>query len=681
MTTKQPSGPVLYRFAVIADTHVNQSEDQASSFFPLNRLANPRTRHVVEMIERMKPEFVLHLGDIVHPVPALPTYGQAARNFFDLLEPLSMPVHLTPGNHDVGDKPVKTAPVGTVTSEYVRLYESTFGKSWFSWDQGDAHFVVINAQLINSGLDEEDEHRRWLESDLAEHAGQRIFVATHYPPYVSEPDEPGNYDNIDEPGRSWLLGLLRRHRVEAVFCGHVHNFWYDLHGSTEIYILPSTAFVRQDYSEFQRIVPPGPEGGRADADKLGFFLVDVHETGHVAHFVPTSGLTRSTTEAAGASQPEPPRVHTKTSRLDNFGVDLRHPWAEVVELPPSGALEEFERKRARNDYPIGALWNMGIRLVRVPIQDILQPQTRARVKVAAAVGNRFQVYCFGVPDAEAVAALRDCAHAVATLEVTLPFADMAASMPALGALRRSLGIPIALSKLRRHEDSRYDGIKYGHLIFTGWVEAEAEQFGSILAQAGREGGVDRLVFRVGQARSPLEAAAAVQPLCEQHGCKATLAVRLAGDDPAGAMVDDVRNAHRVLETACAAFTHPQTDFVIDTFMDVDRGYFMRNGLMDRSYNLRLAGRAFQRLHAWWATRRTDSPMPVTVEHGPGILRLAAGDDRFDALAGFDLVHRQPDRSAGSSWSLQDTIPESSREPENGPCTGRRPIASDLATTR
>lgn len=35
-----PQGARLFRFIVISDTHINQSEDRAAAFFKLNSLAN-----------------------------------------------------------------------------------------------------------------------------------------------------------------------------------------------------------------------------------------------------------------------------------------------------------------------------------------------------------------------------------------------------------------------------------------------------------------------------------------------------------------------------------------------------------------------------------------------------------------------------------------------------------------
>ena len=63
-------GAYLFTIAVIADTHMNQEEYGSTSPYETNRVANARTRHVVQELNRLGPELVIHLGDLVHPVPA-----------------------------------------------------------------------------------------------------------------------------------------------------------------------------------------------------------------------------------------------------------------------------------------------------------------------------------------------------------------------------------------------------------------------------------------------------------------------------------------------------------------------------------------------------------------------------------------------------------------------------------
>lgn len=41
----------------------------------------------------------------------------------------------------------------------------------------------------------------------------------HYPPFIYKEDERGNYDNVDEPARSWLVAQMKKPHVEGVFAG------------------------------------------------------------------------------------------------------------------------------------------------------------------------------------------------------------------------------------------------------------------------------------------------------------------------------------------------------------------------------------------------------------------------------------------------------------------------------
>jgi predicted phosphodiesterase len=335
-------------FAVIADSHLNPEGSPNTSPWRTNRLANDRNEFVVHELNRLQPAFVVHLGDIVHPLPAHPAYQPAANTAKRIFGQLTRPLYLLAGNHDIGDKPLDWMPADCVTEDSVRLFRETFGDDWGAFDHGGCRFVRLNSSLLNSNLAFEHEQKRWLEAELGEAAGRRIFLFTHYPPYVSRADESSHYDNLDEPGRSWLCNLLVRHRIEALFAGHVHNFFYNRHGATDCYVVPSVTSLRQDYAEFFR-VEPADEYGRNDTAKLGFLLIEVHHDRHAAQFVRTHGAT----SAKPASQLK--SSATERAVLSPVGVHLRHPWAEEIELPYNAPLDELSRKCVRNDYQLLAI--------------------------------------------------------------------------------------------------------------------------------------------------------------------------------------------------------------------------------------------------------------------------------------------------------------------------------------
>ncbi len=586
----RPAGKHLLTFAVIADTHANQGEEVSSSPYPCNRLANARARYVIAEVNRLKPRFVVHLGDIVNPVPELPTYDDAAGHFKALAEELEAPLHLVAGNHDVGDKPVSWSPAGTVSDANLKLYERHFGRHFYAFDVEDLHLVVINTPVINSGLPVEAEQAAWLAADLAANQDRRTFLFTHYPPYLSDPAEASCYDNLDEPGRSWFLGLIERHRPEALFCGHVHNFWYDLYAKTEMYLLPSTAFVRHDYSEFYRVAP-GDQFGRNDEAKLGYFLVKVYETGHVAENLRTYGRTLAPGARLGA--PDAQAVHSKESALLTLGVDMRHPWAEEMEIAPSGALDEFERKIARNDYPLLALWEMGLRLMRVPVQDLLNPRVRRRMALLKEAGHRFQTYCYGLPGKAALEGLTQNSDLIERLELVVDWDRMTELPPAITALKESTGLSILLSRVNRKDAGKHQGKRYNHLISHGFTFDERDELAALQERA--PGLFASVLVSVPRKQAPWEAAGRAAEMAEALKAKVCLYLKSTEASPAAAFLDDAANAQRVAEALLASVAHDGVDIILDNFTDSDRGYFVRSGLVDRRYNPRLAGRVVSHL--------------------------------------------------------------------------------------
>lgn len=624
-------GSRLFSFAVVADTHVNQEEGKASSDFAVNRLSNARNRRVIHEINRVAPAFVLHLGDIVHPTPIHPGYATAAAAFHALAGELECPLYLTPGNHDVGDKPGDWLPVPSVNDDFLAMYDRHFGNHYYAFDSNGCHFVIVDAQVINSGLACEAAQKRWLEEDLAASAGKRVFLCTHYPPYLYDPAEDSHYDNIDEPGREWLLKLFSQHKVEAVFAGHVHNFWYHLHAGTEIYLLPSTAFVRLDYSELFRI-EAAPERGRNDAPKLGFFVVDVHERGHVAHVMRTFGATLAPGEKLDRLSRRLPPVHTKSIRRAPVGIDMRYPWAEKIEVAASGALDEFSRKAARNDYPLMSLWEMGIRRLRVPMMDLANPETRERMRVLKRIGHEFTVYTHGVPAGALRGALADNMHLVDAWEVIAARRKVDDLVAPIRALKAAAPVAVYLSKLQRHDDAHHHGERARHVIQHGFFPDEHEELRALLELDGAREAFDGFLFRVSRDRPPWEDIRAIAGLMETLGMHGGAYVRLAADNPSVAMENDLANANRVAEAVIAAFAQTNVSVMLDTFSDVDRGYFPRAGLVDRRYNPRMAGHVCRNLHsAFTAASSGFSMSGVSTVSGARVLNLNGSGEKWFAV--------------------------------------------------
>ena len=606
MTSFQPSswtdkkvnknlGECLYTFAVVADTHIEREGFPSVSPFPVNALSNARARWVFEDINRMKsemgdlaPEFVVHLGDVVHPVPALPEYIVAAKDSWDIMNRIDIPIYLVPGNHDVGDKPIDWAPAGGVCDKYLGLWEENFGVQYQAFDHGDCRFVLINAEAINSGLSLEAEQRDWLENEFTQSGDKRVFFFLHYPPYLADRNESVNYDNIDEPGRSWLLSLIEKHKIEALFSGHVHNYWYHRHDETDCYLLSATCNVRQDHSEiFRASPPPEMESGRNDLWKVGYFIVSIYENGHVCHLQRSNGGVLEVDEMLPEKAPAVVSYHSREVIRPGLGFEMRHPWAELTEVAPSGALDEFERKLVRNDYPLLALWDMGIRRVRLPIHDIVDERVRNRVRDLANSNHEFTILSSGIPNEAEQAAVIECAELIDHWEIALPDFRLSEAIGILTELKKKASVSIYFCKIRSKEDMVRSGDRFLHFINHGFVPEDRDQIKGYLADGKFSNVFSGFVFRVVRDESPWERIPEIDTLAGDLNSKASITIKMSDRNPALMQVDDKSTANHICEAFIANELTSNSQVFIDTFMDLDRGHSVRNGVIDRFCNPRL----------------------------------------------------------------------------------------------
>jgi predicted phosphodiesterase len=584
----------FFRYAIITDTHLRPEQGDESSPWEVNKHANDRARWVINKIFQAKPDFIIHMGDILHPLPHLTPYSSAAEAALRMFNEIEIPTYFIPGNHDVGDKNNPTMPAYVVDDHGLDLYMKWFGPLYQSFNHKGIHFILINAQVLNSGLTRETEQSRWLEADLEANDRSRIHVFSHYPPYVLEPSEPSNYDNIDEPARSWLLRLLEQYEVEAFFAGHVHHFIYQKHGVTDIYNLLATSFVRQDYSEMFRI-EAAEEYGRNDIEKLGWCIVDVYKNTHITRIFRSQDSTLREGETTRSEALKVRTCHTKESVIAPIGVHLRHPWAEIIDLPYNGPIDEFIRKRVRNDYTLLALWECGIRMLRVPLNDLVDERIRARMKALTDIGHRFNVFSFGIPCGVDLKALKLHHDLVNTFEIVLPWKDVEKVIPDLLKLRVEVPVPFYLAKVKSSANQKHGTSKFSHYVSYGFSPRNTEDIEEFLRLKGASDATDGFVFGISAEDSPWDAIRSISKYAEKKGFNVVANVRLASENPAEYLTDDIWVANRVAEAIVASAASPNVDVFLDTFIDLDRGYFPRVGLYDRRYNRRLGSHVLAHL--------------------------------------------------------------------------------------
>jgi UDP-2,3-diacylglucosamine pyrophosphatase LpxH len=594
-------GKHLFTVAILADTHVTEQDGKSNSPFLVNKMANARLSHVIGELNHNDHAFCIHLGDLVHPVPAvLNQFEQAVACFNEKISRLKSKIYLVPGNHDVGDKPNEWGPAGTIKEEYIDLWTKNFGSHYQVIKHEDCHFILLNAQILNTGLPAELEQRIWLESYLQQNAHARIFISIHYPPYLLDRAEGEHYDNIAEPGRSWLLELLEKYHVEALFAGHVHHFWYHKHVDTDCYLLPSTAFVRQDYSDVFRIAPDQTmQFGRDDAQKLGYALLAVHEHGHVCHLIRTEGHIDDQLIESNTTRKVLKAPHPRESAQTSLGFDMRQDWLEHVEITPTGGLDEFDRKTVRNDYPLMALWEMGVRKLRIPLSDLSKKFKLDRLYDLCDQGHELTLFTYGVPDQALINLVSKHRNLLNSWEITAPIENIRAVSAAVN-LKALIGLPLFFSKLRTKEDAVAKGSHYYHVINHGFNVTDKEELEKLFSLALVKNIFSGVVFRVGSQQSAVLAIQQAAQLSFALDIVASIHIRMGSENPAQAMSNEHWTANRVAEATAAALAYPKVNVFVDTMADIDRGYFPRLGVVDKMFNPRLGYYVVRHLNALFA---------------------------------------------------------------------------------
>jgi len=246
-------------------------------------------------------------------------------------------------------------------------------------------------------------------------------------------------------------------------------------------------------------------------------------------------------------------------------------------------------------------------------------------------GHEFIVYSYGLPSENIFSLLEKTPRLVSAFEIVLARRGMASAAAGLKQLRERSGADVYLSKLRMQEDAKFDGATFSHFINHGFLAAEREQLRELLATDGLRGAVDGFVFRVARRESPWEALETLAGLGKALDVGVLAHVRLAGEGPADAHMDDHANACRVAETVFANLFWPDLVTCFDTFMDVDRGYFPRSGFIDRRYDPRPAARVYANLHSALGDRRLEPVARLVARAGDELFALVLPEEKQSSV--------------------------------------------------
>ncbi|KDN81173.1 discoidin domain-containing protein [Kitasatospora cheerisanensis] len=164
--------------------------------------AHPKTARLAQQID---PKFYLTMGDNQYDDARLSDFKNYYDKTWGAFKAKTRPV---PGNHETYD------PAGSEAG-----YKSYFGsiaypqgKSWYSFDEGNWHFVALDSNAFDQSAQID-----WLKADLAANSKQCIAAYWHHPLYSS--GGHGN-DPVSRPVWKILYGA----KADLVLNGHDHHY-------------------------------------------------------------------------------------------------------------------------------------------------------------------------------------------------------------------------------------------------------------------------------------------------------------------------------------------------------------------------------------------------------------------------------------------------------------------------
>lgn len=582
------------------------------------------------------------MGDLVQEYPETKSFPETFAAAVKSFQALPMPVHHVAGNHDVGDKPDRTMPTHPASEESLAGYHEICGRSWYRIDREDCCLLVINSQILDTGMSAEADQRAWLEAELASTAGKRVLLFLHLPLYLGKPDEPatGNYDVLGNASRQWLLNLIKNHDVAMVSGAHVHFAFFDLIGETEYHQLASPCFTRPGFSHLFSSPPPS-ERGRNDQPKLGFYLVRVFPNAIKQHFIRTGGACD-----LGELVPEGSRVVIFPAdggkRGSPLGVTLREPILREVEVPI--AFPSVVRQRVRNDYPFYNLREIGAAHLRVPAHDWANATQRGRLAQLTREGVSLTLFSLD-ENAPVIPSQTSDARAPEAVEWQLPGrvtpSEKSFTTWVTSCRKENLQtilapvIPGTAQAGKQHPRTRVGYSAQSLVEINRWLHE-------------REHTVDRVVIDLGFDDSPWET-------------WTTLAAERAAQDPRWdlklefASFDDDRNCVALAEAFALALAIPGSRLLIDPLTDHDRTMDAVNGLTDTLHNPRPAFAVYRALNGIFFPESISSRegSEDKSRHQFSVIRLSDtlyamsdGDRKFALVLDAEALASIPD-----TWSL------------------------------
>ena len=181
----------------------------------------------VKQIEKMKPDLVMTVGDLVQSCNDTDKCMDY-KMWKNIAKPILPITYEVVGNHDriVGNK---SDSQKSVADQAWRNYfslptngPSGYDEFTYSFDMGNSHFIVLDTEKPKEHEISQDQ-LDWLEKDLAVNQKDNTFVFYHEPAFPMS-YKIGQSLDVNKNYRDALWTIIDKYNVTAVFNGHEHIF-------------------------------------------------------------------------------------------------------------------------------------------------------------------------------------------------------------------------------------------------------------------------------------------------------------------------------------------------------------------------------------------------------------------------------------------------------------------------
>ncbi len=171
------------------------------------------TRKIATLAWQRRPNFALHLGDVVDTGP---DKREWIYELFGPCKELYSRVAVFPciGNHEKNH------------AWYYRYFALPQPEYYYRFSYGNADFFSIDT---NKSVGPGSEQYRWLDAELGKSTARWKICYHHHPAYSSDSDDwgdtfKGKSSPMGDRNARKLVELYEKHQVDLVFNGHIHVY-------------------------------------------------------------------------------------------------------------------------------------------------------------------------------------------------------------------------------------------------------------------------------------------------------------------------------------------------------------------------------------------------------------------------------------------------------------------------